>query len=295
MHAINGLLVLDKPTGITSREAVNRAMRWFPRRTKIGHTGTLDPLATGVLVLCLGRATRLAEFVQDMDKSYRSTFVLGARSDTDDADGTIELNPAARPVDRESIETALAGFVGAIEQTPPSYSAVKVAGRRAHDLARKGQAPTLAPRTIHMYGIDIVGFAWPELQLEISCGKGTYIRSLGRDLGECLGVGAYVSELRRTRIGPYASDAAVQLTASSEEAMARLRPAADAVAHLPRVVLDDAAVEAFCHGQPVARPGELLPNAEGLCGVFNAAGDLIGIGNQDSEGLMRPEKVMVAS
>ena len=144
---LDGLLVLDKPGGVTSRDAVDRALRWFPRGTRIGHTGTLDPLATGVLVLCLGAATRLAEYVQRMSKTYRAGLRLGARSDTDDADGVVT------PVDRRrrrlstTVAAALAGFVGEIDQTPPAFSAAKVAGRRAYDLARQGLEVDLRPRS----------------------------------------------------------------------------------------------------------------------------------------------------
>ena len=134
----DGLLVLDKPGGVTSRDAVDRALHWFPRGTRVGHTGTLDPLATGVLVLCLGAATRLAEYVQRMSKTYRAGVRLGARSDTDDADGAVTAVDGAAP-DAAALAAALAGFVGAIDQTPPAFSAAKVAGRRAYDLARQGQ------------------------------------------------------------------------------------------------------------------------------------------------------------
>src|SRR5262245_19826772 len=186
-EAVDGLLVLDKPGGITSRDAVDRAQRWFPRRTRIGHTGTLDPLATGVLVLCLGVATRLTEYVQRMAKTYRSTFRLGARSDTDDADGTVTpFTEAPVPSDAD-VRACLAGFVGEIEQTPPPYSAAKVTGRRAYGLARRGEDVELAPRRVQIYGIDVLAYNYPLLELEVRCGKATYIRSLARDAGERLG------------------------------------------------------------------------------------------------------------
>jgi tRNA pseudouridine55 synthase len=143
---LDGLLVLDKPGGITSRAAVDRALRWFPRRTRMGHTGTLDPLATGVLVLCLGNATRLVEYVQRMGKTYRSIFRLGARSDTDDADGAVADVAAAVDPGRPAVLDALVGFLGAVAQTPPAYSAAKVTGRRAYDLARRGEEVSLESR-----------------------------------------------------------------------------------------------------------------------------------------------------
>src|SRR5947209_7070555 len=188
----DGLLVLDKPGGMTSRAAVDRALRWFPRRTRIGHTGTLDPLATGVLVLCLGAATRLTEYVQRMAKTYRSTFLLGARSDTDDADGTITPVAGATPPGGGAVVEALASFVGTIEQVPPAFSAAKVTGRRAYDLARAGQNVDLAPRPVTIYGIDLLACAYPRLELEVHCARGTYIRALARDLGARLGCGGYI-------------------------------------------------------------------------------------------------------
>jgi tRNA pseudouridine55 synthase len=291
-QTINGLLVLDKPSGMTSRDAVNQAMTWFPRRTRIGHTGTLDPLATGVLVLCLGRATRLAEFVQEMDKTYQSTFVLGGRSDTDDADGTITPNPAATPIERPIIEEALREFIGVIAQAPPRYSAVKIDGRRAHAIARKGEEFEIAPRNITIERIEVLDSCWPTLRLGIACGKGTYIRSLARDLGERLGVGAYVAQLRRTRVGPFLADDGVALTAPASEARARVRPPGDAVAELPRVVLDDDAVSAFCHGQAVATPNGVSGGAGLTCSVFKHDGSLIGVGAFGAEGALKPSKIV---
>src|SRR5713101_3174929 len=137
--AINGLLVVDKPSGMTSRDVVDRAARWFPRRTRVGHTGTLDPLATGVLVLCIGQATRLTEYVQRMGKTYRAGLRLGARSDTDDADGTITPAAVDQPPGQEPVQVALEQFIGEVDQVPPAHSAAKVAGRRAYDLARRGE------------------------------------------------------------------------------------------------------------------------------------------------------------
>src|SRR5215470_5095250 len=150
-----GLLVLDKPGGMTSRTALDRALRWFPRGTRMGHTGTLDPLATGVLVLCLGAATRLAEYVQQMGKTYHSLFRLGVTSDTDDADGTLNAVQGAADPGLEAVRTALLRFLGTIEQVPPAYSAAKVTGRRAYDLARQGEDVQLRPRAVQVYGIDV--------------------------------------------------------------------------------------------------------------------------------------------
>lgn len=219
---MNGLLVIDKPAGMTSRDVVNRVQQWFPRGTKVGHTGTLDPLATGVLVICVGSATKLADVVQAMGKTYRSQFRLGATSDTDDADGTVTLVPNAVSPSEELVRTALAGFVGVVEQLPPAYSALKVAGRRAHDLARRGEAVELKPRPVRIDAVRLLGYEWPFVEVEVDCGKGTYIRSIARDLGAKLGVGGLVATLRRTRVGPFHVEQGIGLELTWEEARKRL-------------------------------------------------------------------------
>src|SRR5438132_6288257 len=174
MASLHGLLVIDKPGGLTSREMVNRVQGWLPPRTRIGHTGTLDPLATGVLVVCIGTATRLTEYVQRMDKVYEVRIHLGARSDTDDADGTIqECEHPGAPPDGAAVADCLQHFVGEIEQVPPNYSAARVSGRRAYELARRGREVDLQPRLVRIYAIDLLAYAYPELTLRVRCGKGT--------------------------------------------------------------------------------------------------------------------------
>jgi tRNA pseudouridine55 synthase len=288
----NGLLVLDKPGGITSRAALDRAARWFPRRTRIGHTGTLDPLATGVLVLCLGSATRLGEYVQRMAKTYRTRLRLGARSDTDDADGIITPVAEARPPDAGTMREAVAGMVGEIEQVPPGYSAAKVAGRRAYDLARQGEEISLAPRRVHVDGIDVLAFDYPHLDLEIHCGKGTYVRSLARDLGERLGCGALVQTLRRLRVGPFTVEEAVSLEADAATARARLLPPAAAVAELPRVVLEPSELRRLGNGQAVPFRGA-AQRASREVAVFDETDRLEAVARLDLDrGVLWPEKVL---
>jgi tRNA pseudouridine55 synthase len=280
---VNGLLVIDKPGGITSRDAVNRVQRWFPRGTKIGHTGTLDPLATGVLVVCIGAATRLADYVQAMGKSYASRFRLGATSTSDDADGDITETPNAQPVPREVIESALPRFVGEIEQLPPSVSALKVDGKRAHDLARKGEAVTLAPRPVRIEAIRVRAYEWPYLDVEVDCGKGTYIRSIARDLGAALGVGGMVQTLRRTRVGPFAAEQGVGVDAPPAEL--KLRPMLEALAGMPCVRVTADEVRRLRQGQRLAR--ELAPGAVAL---VDEAGALVGIGISE-RGALKPHVV----
>jgi tRNA pseudouridine55 synthase len=221
---MDGLIVIDKPAGMTSRDVVNIAQRWFPRGTKLGHTGTLDPLATGVLVLCVGKATKLADRVQASSKSYRTRILLGATSDTDDADGRVVPEVDTRPATIEAIRTALPSFVGSIDQLPPAYSAVKVGGRRAYALARRGKDVPLQPRAVRVDAIEILNYAWPRLDLAIDCGKGTYIRSIARDLGAALGVGGLVETLRRTRVGPFTVEQAIALPAEAAAVLPWLLP-----------------------------------------------------------------------
>jgi tRNA pseudouridine55 synthase len=278
----DGLLVLDKPQGITSRDAVDRAQRWFPRRTKLGHTGTLDPLATGVLVLCVGGATRLVEYVQRMSKTYDSTFRLGATSDSDDADGTVTPRPGASDPGVDAVRAALARLVGTLDQVPPAYSAAHVAGQRAYDLARRGAEVNLEPRRVTVYGIEVRRYAYPELDVSVECGKGTYIRSLARDLGAALGIGAYVQTLRRTRVGPFTPDMAVPL----EVGTVRLLPTALALAELPRLDVDAATASRLRQGQAVR-----VENADADEVAVFGDGTPVGVGAVKG-GVLRSGKVL---
>lgn len=220
MTALDGLLNLDKPAGISSARAVDRVKRILPGglrgpkgpgRTKIGHAGTLDPFATGVLVLLIGKATRQCERLMDQPKQYEATVKLGATTATDDPESPEETH-SATPVTQQRIVQTLPRFIGAIQQRPPAFSAMKIAGKRAYDLARRGDAVELQPRTVHVYGIELLEYHWPLLRLRIDCGRGTYIRSIARDLGEALGVGGgYLTQLRRTRVGSFTIDEAVTL------------------------------------------------------------------------------------
>lgn len=267
---VDGLLVLDKPSGLTSRAVVDRVLGWFPKRTRMGHTGTLDPLATGVLVLCLGEATRLSEYVQRMSKNYRTMLQLGARSDSDDADGNITPVAAAVPPDAATVAGCVAEFVGVITQIPPAFSAAKVAGRRAYDLARQGRDVALQPRPVHIHAIDVLHYAYPHLELEVRCGKGTYIRSLARDLGERLGCAAFVQKLRRLRVGPFTTEGALTLDADAESARAQLLPLECAVAELPRFVLPLGDLKRLGQGQTVLLGAGSV--SDGALSVAHASG-----------------------
>ncbi|MBC8106258.1 MAG: tRNA pseudouridine(55) synthase TruB [Anaerolineae bacterium] len=219
---MDGVLVLDKPAGISSARAVSMVKRLLPRaagrRPKIGHAGTLDPFATGVLLLLIGRATKSCEQLMDQPKTYETTIKLGATTETDDPESPemIMQSPARSPGLRE-VTDAMKSFVGAIEQTPPKFSAIKIGGRRACDRVRDGQTVELKPRTVQVYSIDLLNFEYPSLQLKIDCGRGTYIRAIARDLGDVLGVGGYLTQLRRTRIGAFSIDDAISIDQLSPE------------------------------------------------------------------------------
>jgi tRNA pseudouridine55 synthase len=208
---MEGILNLHKPAGISSAAAVGAVKRLLPRGTKIGHAGTLDPFATGVLLLLIGRATKQCEALMDQPKQYETTVKLGATTATDDLDSPEVFQNVSTPPTAEQIATALRGFVGHIQQQPPTYSALKVGGQRAYELARAGGAVALPPRPVTVYGIEMIDYAWPLLRLRIDCGRGTYIRAIARDLGAALAVGGHLRQLCRTKIGPFTLDRALPL------------------------------------------------------------------------------------
>jgi tRNA pseudouridine55 synthase len=206
-----GVINLDKPAGLSSARAVARVKRLLPRGTKIGHAGTLDPFATGVLLLLVGKATKSCEGLMGQRKGYEATVRFGARSATDDVEGPIEPVEVATPPAIDRVRAACERFVGAIEQRPPAFSAMKVGGQRAYKLARQGESVEMKARTVTIYSLELVEYAWPDARLRIECGRGTYIRAIARDLGEALGVGGYLTELRRTFIGDFDVQRAVTL------------------------------------------------------------------------------------
>ncbi len=277
-----GILNLNKPPAITSRDAVNQVQR-LVRPTKVGHAGTLDPLATGVLVVCLGPATRLISYIQQMRKTYRATFLFGRTSDTDDIEGNVRLLEDSAQPSVDSIHSVLPSFLGEILQRPPAYSAVKVNGRRAYERARRGESFDLPPRPVRIDALTLLAYSYPELSLEIQCGSGTYIRSLGRDLAHRLGTAAVMSQLERTSIGPFHLSASLSASAISRKQLAaHLQSPLHAVAHLPTATL--AASEA----DRVSR-GLTIENRWGLPGdemvAVNERGELLAILVPRQEGL----------
>lgn len=290
-----GIVVLNKPSGPTSRELVDRVARLVPR-TKVGHAGTLDPLASGILIICVGTATRLTDVIHDLNKSYHTLIRLGARSDTHDALGRVIAAEGPRVPAVLEIEEALKPLRGKVMQQPPDHSALKIKGERAYDLARAGRAVALVPRMVQIDRIEILGYAWPQLELEIACSKGTYIRSIARDLGEALGCGGYVIKLERTRIGPFTlaeSGAAEDLSANS---MVRLlRPSLEAVAHLRRLILDDDQIAAVTQGRTIALPEILAPHESGgFVALVDRESRLVALAEPDAlRKLLQPRKVLI--
>jgi tRNA pseudouridine55 synthase len=206
---MQGVLNVDKPAGASSARVVNVVKRLLPRGTKIGHAGTLDPFATGVLLLLVGKSTKLCERLMDEPKQYEATVRLGGTTETDDPESPETPTPGAAEVTVDAVRAAIAPLVGEVLQRPPAFSALKVAGRRAYDLARGGQAVELEPRRVRVDAIELLDYAWPLVKLRVDCGRGTYVRAIARDLGMSLGVGGYLTELRRTRVGPFAAREAV--------------------------------------------------------------------------------------
>jgi tRNA pseudouridine55 synthase len=216
---VDGIIPLDKPPGITSAKAVYR-VRTITRQRKSGHAGTLDPAATGVLLICLGKGTKLVEAIMDQPKVYRATARLDVTSESFDSDRPLIPVTPATPPSQESVREICADFEGIIQQAPPLVSAVKVGGVPAYRRAARGEAITLSARRVHVYWLDVVRYEWPELQFELCCGRGTYVRSLIRDVGVRLGTGGCLTALRRTRVGPFPVETAWTLDALSSDAPA---------------------------------------------------------------------------
>lgn len=212
----NGILLIDKPANMTSFGVVARIRRVLSqqagKKVKVGHTGTLDPFATGLMILVTGTECKNAGTYTKLDKVYEATFQLGATSSTGDPEGEIIEQPGVQPVSQQQIEAALAHFTGAITQTPPIFSAIKINGQRAYDLARKGQAVDMPSREVMVYALELVNYVWPNLQVRAHVSSGTYIRSLAVDIGAMLGTGAYCTQLRRTHIAKWSLDQAQTLT-----------------------------------------------------------------------------------
>jgi tRNA pseudouridine55 synthase len=282
-NAISGVLVVDKPVGLTSHEVV-QIIRHGTNIRRAGHTGTLDPRASGVLIVLIGPAVRLSEYVSASDKRYQAIIRLGATTDTFDADGRFTSKDETPQITEEQFETALKTFVGEIIQTPPPYSAVKVHGRPAYDMAREGEEVQLEPRKIQVYSLELLEWAPPEAVIDVYCSSGTYVRSLANDLGDKLGCGAYLTGLRRTKSGRFTLRDAVPLRKLREAFDAGnwyqfVIPAAEALSDWPALELNNEQVEAVRHGHRVAAEAGVTGMARGI----SEAGELIALLEVDTE------------
>ncbi|MFL5679092.1 MAG: tRNA pseudouridine(55) synthase TruB [Chloroflexota bacterium] len=299
---MDGILVVAKPAGPTSHDVV-ALVRRLSATKRVGHGGTLDPFAAGVLPLFLGRATRVAEYHVGDRKRYRATVCFGATSTTDDLEG--ELTPSEGPApSRDGVEAALEQFRGRITQTPPAYSAIKVGGRRAYALARAGQTVELAPREVEIHRLDLVSWDGedperPVAIIEVECSAGTYVRSLARDLGAALGSGAYLGALTRTASGPFELDAATPLdavrdaaAAGPEALQALLLPIDAGLDAFPVVELASEDVEALARGQLITPPSPLPDDASARYRVVGPDGKLLAIAGVRA-GRLAPDKVFV--
>lgn len=301
---VNGILILNKPTGVGSNSALQEAKRLF-FAAKAGHTGSLDPLATGVLPLCFGEATKFSQFLLNADKAYTSTFVLGASSTTEDADGEITPQADASGLSQEQVLAALMTFKGEQQQVPPMYSALKHNGQRLYELARQGQEVERKIRDVRIDSIELLAFRCfgadrPEIEIDVSIAvsKGTYIRTVASDLGKKLGVGGYVSALHRTRSGPFHEADSVTIELLRElkqgdqydEMDKLLKPVDSALAHIPTVLLDESTGFYLRQGQAVQVPDS---PQNGMVKLQLESGDFIGIGEIIEDGRVAPKRLIV--
>ncbi|HUF49463.1 MAG TPA: tRNA pseudouridine(55) synthase TruB [Longimicrobiales bacterium] len=286
--SLDGVLPVDKPAGPTSHDVVARARRALHMK-RIGHAGTLDPFATGLLQLCLGRATRIAEYLSALDKRYHARIHLGIRTDTDDHTGSVLAEHDATGIDRATVEAALRAQLGSIMQTPPQYSAKKQSGERAYDMARAGREFTLSAVPVRIAELRVTSFAPPFVAVDVQCSTGTYIRAIARDLGAQLGVGAHLAELRRTAVGSVRVEDAIALEEldDAERVGQALIPPLDALGSMPRIDLAGDDIGHITHGRAVHAPA----GVDGTVALA-AQGELIAIGRIDGR-WVRPKKVFL--
>ena len=297
-RAVDGIVLLDKPAGFTSNRALQR-VRGLYRAEKAGHTGSLDPLATGMLPVCLGAATKVCSYLLDARKSYRVTACLGRSTDTGDAHGSVVGENPAVEFPREAVNGALEGFIGEYEQVPPMYSALKYKGQRLYKLARQGIEVPRKPRTVRIFRLTLRRLQAPQLEFDVTCSKGTYVRTLVEDIARALGTLAHVQALRRTSVEPFNEAELVALPALEELAREglealdrRLMPADRALASWPRIVVPAPLCGPFVNGREV--PVE-LDRPRGKVRTYSPDEEFLGIGEITSAGRLAPRRVFAAS
>lgn len=295
---IDGIVVLNKATGLSSNAALQQVKHLFEAR-KAGHTGSLDPLATGVLPLCLGEATKVSQYLLDSDKGYRARIKLGVRTDSGDSEGNVLEEHDASAIERQDIEAALPRFRGEIEQLPPMHSALKKDGVPLYKLARQGKTVEREPRRVTIYRCELTAFEGGELELEVECSKGTYIRTIADDLGQALGCGAHIIALHRTKAGAFTEQDCIGIEALILEKERNgldgldqfLIPMDEAVADFPAVILPEITAGFVKNGQAVLV--RHLP-ADGLVRLYEEE-QFIGIGCIDDEGKVAPKRLIVSA
>ena len=291
-RAVNGVLLLDKPRGLSSNQALQQAKRLF-QAAKAGHTGSLDPLATGLLPICFGEATKFSHFLLDADKSYLANIKLGINTTTGDAEGEVLSNSEVN-VGADRLNQTLNRFTGVIQQVPPMYSALKHQGKALYEYARAGVNIERAARTVNIHGIKLERFTGDEIVITVSCSKGTYIRTLAEDIGNTLGCGAHLTGLRRLTTAHFSLDNA--LTLEQLEAMSmqvrdqNLLPVDAAIQDLPEVHLDEASVHYLTQGQQVWKAGA-IPSS--YFRLYSQAGDFLGLGELSDDGKIAPKRLLV--
>lgn len=288
---ISGWLIFDKPYDMTSTQAVGK-VRWLFGAKKAGHAGTLDPLATGILPIALGEATKTVPAVQDGKKLYRFAIKWGEETTTDDAEGTVSERSSVRP-NADEIRAALPGFTGEIMQTPPAFSAIKIDGERAYDLARAGEVVEMQPRPVYIESLQLIDHTTDISRLEMTCEKGTYVRALARALARDLGTRGHVVELRRAAVGPFAEARAVTLEAleAAADRDALLLPVSAGLVLLPEIRLTPDQVSAVRHGNPVLLGGASAPIALDSAWA-SSAGNAVALGRVEF-GMFKPQRVLV--
>lgn len=295
---MKGILLVDKPAGMTSHDVVDRIRR-AARMKRVGHTGTLDPAATGLLILCLGPATRLSEHFTGLDKTYEGTMRLGVETVSYDLDGEIVAEHPVPELSMDSIQAECDKFVGQIQQIPPMVSAVKIDGERLYKLARKGETVERPARSVHVRAYDVLSYSAPDARVRVTCSSGTYVRSLCHDVGQALGCGAALASLRRLAVGRHQIDDALPLDAftSPDAVEERLLPMGDAL-ELPVAFLEDSALSALANGNPISSRNLVdgCPVSHGWVQLKNLAGDLLALGMVEPAGLeslIHPKRVFL--
>ena len=294
---VDGILLLDKPRGITSNRALQTVKQLF-RARKAGHTGNLDPMASGVLPVCLGEATKMSAFLLDADKGYRGTVKIGVRTSSADAEGEVIERCPVPELHEQQIRDVLERFTGEIQQIPPMHSALKHQGQPLYKLARQGIEVERKPRTVAIHELELLGFAEDELEIEVHCSKGTYVRTLAEDIGAALGSCAHLSNLIRTKAGPFELEQAVTLEQLEQEAQRGmdaldrlLLPMENALLDRPAVKLSRETAHYFCKGQPVFVP---RVSASGWVRIYEDEGRFLGVGTVLEDGRVAPKRLLSA-